>query len=267
MPTAVLRCHPLRPFCVIGNVVNLGSGPREHEEKRPSRSARHFDEPPGTGTTRLLDLDSSSLRHRARKAILSSIVSGEIGEDEIYPVSYFSSRLGVSATPIREALFDLAGDGLVEVVRNRGFRVPQLTDRDLDELYELRIMLEVPAVRRLAKRPGDLSLEEPRELARKLVAQAEHRQVAEFLWTDRTFHLKILEALGNRQLVELVARLRDRTRLRGIAEMATSGVLVETAKEHLQLLDALAAHDRNAAEAWMRHHLRHVRGSWAGRIE
>jgi DNA-binding GntR family transcriptional regulator len=234
---------------------------------RTSKTARLLDGSPPAATTRLLDLDSSSLRHRARKAILSSIVTGEINEDAIYPVSYFSARLGVSATPIREALFDLAGDGLVEVVRNRGFRVPQLSDRDLDELYELRIMLEVPAVRRLAKPSVDFAIEEPRALARQLVVQAEHRHVAEFLWTDRMFHLKILESLGNRQLVDLVAHLRDRTRLRGIADMAISGVLVETAKEHLQLLDALAAHDQKAAEAWMRHHLRHVRGSWAGRME
>ena len=247
--------------------MNVEPGLSGQRKERSRKSVRKLDEVPNPGTTHLLDLDSSSLRHRSRKAILSSIVTGEIGEDAIYPVSYFSSRLGVSATPIREALFDLAGDGLVEVVRNRGFRVPRLTDRDLDELYELRIMLEVPAVRRLAKPSIDLALAEPRDLAREMVLQAEQRQVAEFLWTDRTFHLKVLESLGNRQLVDLVAHLRDRTRLRGIADMATSGVLVETAKEHLQLLEALAAHDQRGSEAWMRHHLRHVRGSWAGRIE
>lgn len=189
-----------------------------------------------------------------------------MADKQIYPVSYFGSRLGVSATPIREALFDLAGEGLVEVVRNRGFRVPRLSDQDLDELYELRVMLEVPAVGRAAAAPESGS-NDLRKLAAKLVSHAERREVAEFLWADRTFHLAILEGLGNRQLVDLVASLRDRTRLRGIADMATSGILVETASEHLELLDALRTHDQLAAEAWMRHHLRHVRGTWAGRAE
>ncbi|HVA92494.1 MAG TPA: GntR family transcriptional regulator, partial [Chloroflexota bacterium] len=98
------------------------------------------------GGTSLPELDRSSLRARARKAIRGSIVTGEIADGEIYPVSYFTSRLGVSATPIREALFDLAGEGLVEVVRNRGFRVPQLTEQDLDDLYDVRTLLEVPTM-------------------------------------------------------------------------------------------------------------------------
>jgi DNA-binding GntR family transcriptional regulator len=232
----------------------------EIQERRPGQL-------PVAGLLGLPELDRSSLRDRARKAILGSIVTGEIGDDEIYPVSYFSSHLGVSATPVREALFDLAGDGLVELVPKRGFRIPQRTDRELDELYELRIMLEVPAVGRLAVQPGGLDFPALRQLTLDMIAQAESRQVAEFLWADRTFHLTILEGQGNRQLVELVARLRDRTRLQGISQMATSGVLIETAREHVELLDSLTNHDGPSAEDWMRHHLRHIRGTWAGRKE
>lgn len=217
--------------------------------------------------TQLPTLDRSSLRDRARLAIRGSIVTGELAEEEIYPVAYFSERLGVSATPIREALFDLAGSGLVEVVRNRGFRIPRLSDRDLDELYDLRILLEVPAIGRLAERGDPEDSAELRRLAHGMVAQAQDRQVAEFLWTDRSFHLSVLEQLGNLQLVEVVARLRDRTRLAGIRGMAESGILVETAREHLELLDALARADRRRAERWMIHHLRHTRGMWAGRQE
>lgn len=215
----------------------------------------------------LFELDRTSLRDRAKKAIRGSIVTGEILENVIYPVSYFSGRLGVSATPIREALFDLVGDGLIEVVRNRGFRVPRLSDHDLDELYDLRLMLEVPAIGRLALQHKVEDFSRLRALALDMVSQAERREVADFLWTDRIFHLSVLEGLGNRQLLDVVARLRDRTRLRGIVEMAASGSLVETAKEHLGLLDSLVKQDDEAAKAWMRHHLRHTRGTWAGVTE
>lgn len=212
----------------------------------------------------LPELDRSSLRDRARRAILGSIVTGEIGDDQIYPISYFSTHLGVSATPVREALFDLAGDDLVELVPKRGFRIPQRSERELEELFELRIMLEVPAIGRVAVQPGDLDFPALRQLTDDMIAQAESHRVAEFLWADRTFHLTILEGQGNRQLVELVARLRDRTRLRGIAQMANSGVLIETAREHVGLLDSLNSHDASGSEDWMRHHLRHNRGTWAG---
>jgi DNA-binding GntR family transcriptional regulator len=219
------------------------------------------------GHSRLPELDRASLRDRARLAIRGSIVTGELAEGAIYPVAYFSERLGVSATPIREALFDLAGLGLVEVVRNRGFRIPPLGSRELDDLYEVRKMLEVPAVGRLARRPDRESFQHLRLLAEEMVAQARERQVAEFLWTDRCFHLGVLERLGNQQLVEVVAGLRDRTRLAGIKGMAASGILVETAREHLELLDAIEAGDEEGAEHWMTDHLGHTRGLWAGRPE
>ncbi len=235
-------------------------------KSRGSRSLR-TDSSDGGAALRLLGLDRRSLRDRARVAIRASIATGELGEDQIYPVAYFGARLGVSATPIREALFDLAGEGLVEVVRNRGFRVPRLSERDLDELYDLRLMLEVPAMRRLATRPEQLEVQRLRQLARAMVDQARRKDVADFLWTDRSFHLAVMEGLGNRQLVEMVARLRDRTRLAGITGMAESGVLVETAREHLELLEAFAARDGRRAEQWMRRHLSHTRGLWAGRNE
>ncbi|MGH7758290.1 MAG: GntR family transcriptional regulator, partial [Candidatus Dormibacteria bacterium] len=99
----------------------------------------------------LLELDRASLRDRALRAIRGSIVTGELAEEKIYPVAYFASRLAVSATPIREALFDLASQGLIEVVRNRGFRVPHLSEHDLDELFQLRRMVELTAVVELAR--------------------------------------------------------------------------------------------------------------------
>jgi DNA-binding GntR family transcriptional regulator len=100
-----------------------------------------------------------------------------------------------------------------------------------------------------------------------MISQAKERQVAEFLWTDRCFHLGVLERVGNRELVEVVAGLRDRTRLAGIKTMAESGLLVETAREHLELLDALGRGDAEGAGCWMTKHLRHTRGLWAGRVE
>ncbi len=210
-------------------------------------------------------LDKASLRDRARGAIRGSIVAGQIGAGELHPVSYFATQLGVSATPIREALFDLAGEGLIEVVRNRGFRVPVLSEHDLDELYELRLLVELPAVVRVARERATLDTPLLRRLAGELVTQAQHRQLIAFLWTDRTFHLEVLAGLGNRRLVDMVARLRDEARLHGIASLAAGGDLVHTAAEHGDLLDALESWNVALVEAQMRRHLQHTRGLWAGR--
>lgn len=220
-----------------------------------------------SGEAEFLELDTTSLRDRARLAIRASIVTGQIPEGELHSVSYFAAKLGVSATPIREALFDLARENLIEVVRNRGFRVPVLSDHDLNELYELRLLLELPAVVRVARERVLRDVPMLRQLAEDMHGQASRGELVEFLWSDRTFHLALLAGLENRRLVETVARLRDQVRLHGIAHLAETGELVGAADEHGVLLDALEAGSVVEAERRMRDHLDHTRGIWGGREE
>ncbi|MGH7641192.1 MAG: GntR family transcriptional regulator [Candidatus Dormibacteria bacterium] len=212
----------------------------------------------------LLELDRASLRDRALRAIRGSIVTGELAEEKIYPVAYFASRLAVSATPIREALFDLASQGLIEVVRNRGFRVPHLSEHDLDELFQLRRMVELTAVVELARGRRLGGGPQLLRLAREMEGYARLGNMVDFLWADRTFHLGILESLGNRRLVEVVASLRDQARLHGMNSILESGTLADTATEHVRILDAIGAGEVQETEALMGSHLGHTRGRWAG---
>src|SRR6266699_5127733 len=96
---------------------------------------------------------TSSLREQVRRIIRGRIIAGDIVPGAIYSIPQFAALLGVSATPVREAVLDLGNQDLVEGVRNRGFRVPDLTERDIDEVVQLRLMLEVPAVIAIAKDP------------------------------------------------------------------------------------------------------------------
>jgi DNA-binding GntR family transcriptional regulator len=180
------------------------------------RLAALVEDSPGMGTGRLSQLQPSSLREQARGAIRASIVTGEIEAGTIHPVSYFATRLGVSATPIREALFDLVNEGLIEQIRNRGFRVSLVTDEDLDQLFELRTLLEVPSIGRVASRATPRDLEECVEFANEIEKHAARGDLVGFLEWDRQFHSRLLAVLGNRRLVDEVQRLRDQTRLYGL---------------------------------------------------
>lgn len=213
----------------------------------------------------LFRLEPSSLREQAAEAIRTGIITGEIRAGELYSVPTLAARLGVSATPVREAMLDLANEGLVEAVRNRGFRVVELTEDDLDEILEVRIMLEVPAAGRLARElTPDVA---PRLQA--LVEQTEERakaaDVEGFLAADRAFHLALVDLVGNRRLVDLVARLRDQTRLYGLPELLASGILETAATDHRAILEAIVAGDATEAEERMRIHLAQTtRGVWTG---
>jgi DNA-binding GntR family transcriptional regulator len=208
-----------------------------------------------------------SLREQAQQVIRASILAGELAAGEIYSASTLAERLGVSPTPVREAMLELANGGLVEPVRNRGFRVLTADEADLDEISQLRLMLEVPSMRIVAERASDQQLRGFRDIVEQIKATAAAADVAGFLLADRAFHLGMLELTGNRRLVRLVAQLRDQTRIAGITELARERNLATSAAEHSDILDALEARDADKAQQLMKRHLIHTRGIWAGRAE
>src|SRR4029077_20951729 len=132
---------------------------------------------------------TSSLREQVRRIIRGRIIAGDIVPGAIYSIPQFASLLGVSATPVREAVLDLANQELVEVVRNRGFRVPDLAERDIDEVIQLRLMLEVPAVTAIAKDPPRHQLANLRRMTGAITASAQAGDLVGFVENDRDFHL------------------------------------------------------------------------------
>ncbi|MEJ3657264.1 GntR family transcriptional regulator [Actinomycetes bacterium KLBMP 9759] len=205
-----------------------------------------------------------SLRDQALAVIRQQLVAGEIRPGEIYSASAMATRLGTSNAPVREAMLTLVNQGVMEVVPNRGYRVTPVTEKDLDEVYQLRLLLEVPAVERLARRDNTAEAEMLREHARTCTKAAQDGDMTVFLEADRDFHLSMLGLLGNGRLVQMVEMLRDQTRLYGLRSLAEQGLLVSTAQEHFPLLEAVLAGDVEEAARMMTLHLSHVRGDWAG---
>jgi DNA-binding GntR family transcriptional regulator len=224
-------------------------------EKRRATTSRHSPRP--------TPLERSSLRDQASQSIRASVAAGEFEAGKIYPVAYFEGKFGVSATPIREALFDLVGANLIEVVPNRGFRVPLRSERELDELYDLRMLLERPAVVRLAASGLHVDLSRLRDLAEQIEREAARGDVRRFLVADRRFHAELLGLGDNQRLTEIVIGLRDQARLYGLQALANSGGLIESARLHLEMLTAIETGDEARADASIVRHLGNTRGAWA----
>ncbi|WP_020498556.1 GntR family transcriptional regulator [Sciscionella marina] len=205
----------------------------------------------------------ASLREQALRVIRTGLIAGRIKQGEIYSASALAAELGVSTSPVREALLTLTNEGLMEAVRNRGFRVVPTSERDLEEVYELRLMLEVPGMRRVAERREHGELSRFGALVEQNKQAAAAGEVHGFLDTDQEFHLGLLALAGNRRLVDTVRALRMQARLYGVGTLAARHQLEGSAQEHADILDAVAAGDGAATERLMRRHLAHTRGTWA----
>lgn len=199
------------------------------------------------------------LRDQVADALRAALTAGELRPGLVYSAPALAAELGVSATPVREAMLDLAREGLVEVVRNKGFRVTHVTDQDLDQYAEIRSLIEVPTIRRVAAEAAAEQLEALRPLAVEIVEAARRQDLIGYLDADRRFHLGLLALAGNPHLVQVVSDLHKRSRLYGPTRLAETGRLVRSALEHVELLDRMLAGDADGAQECMRRHLGHVR--------
>lgn len=203
------------------------------------------------------------LRDQVADALRAALIAGELKPGEVYSAPGLAARFGVSATPVREAMLDLVREGLVDTMPNKGFRVTEVSERQLDEYTQIRELIEIPVVVGLAHTAERDRLEELRPRAEQIVEAAARGDLIGYLEADKQFHLALLALAGNEHLVAVVDDLRKRSRLFGLHELAEGGKLETSAREHLELLDALIAGDEEAVRRCITHHLSHVRTLWA----
>ncbi|BCL26761.1 GntR family transcriptional regulator [Streptomyces aurantiacus] len=201
-------------------------------------------------------IQRASVRGQILDALRSALVSGDLAPGEVYSAPALGDRFGVSATPVREAMQQLANEGAVEVVPNRGFRVIRRGARELAELAEIRGLVEMPVMLRLTRTVGAPCWAELRPLADATVTAAATGDHARYAESDRVFHAAVLALSGNRQLVQLADDLHRRAQwpLAGAPARRTRADLLADAAQHTAILDALTAQDVPAAQSLVREH-------------
>jgi DNA-binding GntR family transcriptional regulator len=145
----------------------------------------------------------------ATELIREAILDGRLGPGRRLKEEELARELGISRTPVREALLLLQAEGLVDAAPNRGAMVREHTADDLDDLYQLRALLEGSAARRATARigPGDLALlRESCDRFDRLGAETE-ADLRELVRENLLFHNTILEAAGSARLTTLVRRV------------------------------------------------------------
>ncbi|WP_248964597.1 GntR family transcriptional regulator [Sphaerisporangium perillae] len=201
---------------------------------------------------------TSSLTEQVIEAVREAIHSGELRPGELYSVYQLAAQLNVSRTPVREAMLRLAEAGMVRFERSRGFRVLRRDPKEIAEVFQLRLLLEVPAARLAARRADPALIEAMRVELAAMRAAAGDQDEPLFMRHDRAFHDLLLNAGANRKLVGIVENLRDATMTLGASTVDRSRSLTDIAAEHEPILAALEARDAEAAAEAMRAHVTHT---------
>ncbi|WP_372516030.1 GntR family transcriptional regulator [Streptantibioticus silvisoli] len=203
-----------------------------------------------------------SLRDQVLCALRGALVTGELCPGTVYSAPALALRFDVSATPVREAMQQLVREGAVEVVHNRGFRVASRSVRDLAELAEVRALIEVPVMLRLARTVRPECWEPLRPLAQDTVVAAGAGDRAAYADADRAFHAALLGLGGNAQLVAVAGELHGRAQWPAAHGPGPHPAqLLADATEHAVLLDALVARDLPTVESLVREHFSGVPGT------
>lgn len=205
-----------------------------------------------TGAVRRSTTDEVFARLRQR------ILAGELAPGSHHSVYRLSDELGVSRTPVREAVLRLADLGLVSIERNRGITIRGVRAEDVRDVFELRLILEVPAAAGAAAGADDALVARLRAALAAMRTAASVGDEGAFARHDRDLHAALGEALGNVRLSREVDRLRDSISVRGVTTMQHARTMADVADEHAPIVEAVAARDPDAAAAAMREHLEHT---------
>lgn len=215
----------------------------------------------------LLGKDSGSLRARVFAALESAIINGEYKAGDTLNEIKLSQTLGVSRTPVREALMQLELEGLVEATQNKGAVVIGISEKDIEDIYAIRERIEGFATALATKNITQdelMALEKIVELQEFYLLKSDTEQ----LWRlDTDFHKIIYDASRNRSLRSMLTSFHNHIqRGRGIT-LKVEGRAEKSVKEHKEILNAIKSGDMQLAERLTTEHVTNAGNTFEERVE
>ncbi len=206
-------------------------------------------------------LDAGVLRTRSRAdfvydSLRDAIWEGRFARGERLREEEIAAALGVSRTPVREALQRLQQRGLLVAGAGRGLTVAELSRQQVLELYAMREILEGSAARFAARHADETEIEILRRLQREL-AQAGDDPLT-LVTLNRGFHGAVYEASHNRYLLQTLNALNDSLALLHATTFRAPSRRKDTDDEHRRIVEAVAMRDPDAAEQAAREHIRNA---------
>ena len=195
------------------------------------------------------------LRDVVFNTLRQAIITGEFAPGERLMEISLANRLGVSRTPVREAIRKLELEGLVIMIPRKGAQVARITEKNLRDVIEIRTVLEEFAAVLACELIDQAVLHDLRQAHEDFIRSVENGDILDIVDKDETFHDTIFRATNNDRLISIINNLREqfyRYRMEYVKDIRQRSNLVE---EHRELLDAISSRDSIKAKELMKTHL------------
>lgn len=187
------------------------------------------------------------LRDIVFKTLRNAIITGELEPGERLMEIQLAEKMGVSRTPIREAMRKLELEGLIVMVPRKGAQVAEFTEKDIQDVLEIRAALEALAARLACQRMDERDFLKMQLAITEYSYAAKTKNVDEMMKQDVEFHDIICHATGNDKLIQMFTNLKEQVERYRVAYLKNTNKYSKVENEHLEILEALRNHDGHKA--------------------
>jgi DNA-binding GntR family transcriptional regulator len=201
-------------------------------------------------------IEKKTLHEEIANNLRELIMAGELQKGDKIKEDELCSSMGISKTPLREALRVLSVEGLIRLVPNRGSFVSTPTFEEIREMFGVMSVLEGVCAREAAEKMGEKDLAILEKLHKKLEENYRRKAQREYIRINNQFHSFVQELAGNRTLNQIVNGLRKKILLYRYQSLNLPERFAQSIQEHRDLLEAFRKKDPKKAETLMRRHLK-----------
>jgi len=191
---------------------------------------------------------SKSLKEQAYDKLKELIITGAFEPGALHNEKRLAEALGVSRTPVREALLELSREGMVDFVPGKGVKICKFTTQQVREVFEIRRIIEGYVIKKIAAQLTDADI---REIDRNISNQENMLASIDrpaFIEYDKQFHIYLASKIKNKQIESILDNLRDQMHLMGIRAIEDDSRMKKVIEEHRAIYSGLK--ERNSQKAF-----------------
>ena len=207
------------------------------------------------------------LRELVFESLREAIINGKLRPGERMMEIQLAEEMGVSRTPVREAIRKLELEGLVVMVPRKGAYVAGLSLKDIVDVFEIRGALEGLAAELAAERITDVELDEMERYLVKIAEDIEGGDITKVVETDTDFHTLLYKASRNSRLSQIINNLREQIQRFRTTSLSYPGRMKSALEEHRKIVEALASRDGELARKIAQEHIENAENSMMGMIQ